>query len=213
MDTNKISEITKKRYSDRYKKLGKNIKTLGWGTEEQQNYRFEQTVFFLPQQPVVLDIGCGFGDYLLFLNKNEISYKKYIGWDINENFIDESVNIHKTNQKAIFDIFNISENSAIKTNADIGIMLGLLNWKFSTEQENYNYSKLMIENAFSYVNECLVVDFLSTKLAPEYPKEDFVFYHNPIKMLEFAFTLSPNVVLKHDYAPIPQKEFMLAIYK
>jgi len=32
-------------------------------------------------------------------------------------------------------------------------------------------------------------------------------------MLDFALALSPNVVLKHNYAPIPQKEFMLFIYK
>jgi len=64
-----------------------------------------------------------------------------------------------------------------------------------------------------FVRELLVVDFLSLQYAPNYPKEDFVFYHDPLKMLEFAFELTPNVLLKHNYAPIPQREFMLYLYK
>jgi hypothetical protein len=59
----------------------------------------------------------------------------------------------------------------------------------------------------------LVVDFLSTYRTPDYPQEDFIFYHDPKIMLDFALNLSANVVLKHNYAAIPQKEFMLFIYK
>ena len=32
------------RYSDRFYKLGKDVKTLGWGSTEQQEYRFSQTL-------------------------------------------------------------------------------------------------------------------------------------------------------------------------
>jgi hypothetical protein len=92
-------------------------------------------------------------------------------------------------------------------------MLGLLNLNFHEDFDNLTYSKLMITNAFSAVNELLIVDFLSNRLTPDYPKEDFVFYHDPAKMLDFALTLTPNVVLKHNYAPIPQREFLLALYK
>ena len=59
----------------------------------------------------------------------------------------------------------------------------------------------------------LIVDFLSFKTTSDYKKEDFVFYHKPDEILKFALSLSENVVLKHNYAPIPQKEFMLFIYK
>ena len=92
-------------------------------------------------------------------------------------------------------------------------MLGLLNLNFHGKVDNYDYSYQLIGNAFQYANEVLIVDFISERTIDTYPKEDFIFYHNPIKILEFAFSLSPKVVLKHDYAPIPQKEFMLFIYK
>jgi hypothetical protein len=70
---------------------------------------------------------------------------------------------------------------------------------------------MMIQKAFSSVSETLVVDFLSLYRTPDYPEEDFVFYHDPSAMLTFALSLTPNVRLIHDYAPIPQKEFMLVL--
>ena len=108
---------------------------------------------------------------------------------------------------------DIAKNNIKKDNFDIGIMLGLLNFNLKKEFDNYEYSQIMIKNAFNLVDKLLIVDFLSTKLTTSYPKEDFVFYHDPAQMLNFAFELSNNVVLKHNYAPIPQKEFMLFIYK
>ena len=92
-------------------------------------------------------------------------------------------------------------------------MLGVLNFNLKDKANNLEYSKLAITNAFSHVDETLIVDFLSSKLTSEYPKEDFVFYHNPIDMLEFALTLTDNVKLIHNYMPIPQKEFMLILSK
>ena len=71
----------------------------------------------------------------------------------------------------------------------------------------------MIKNALSLVKEALIVDFISTRKDSDYPEEDFIFYHNPAKVLKFALELTPNVQLIHDYSPIPQKEFMLILKK
>jgi hypothetical protein len=92
-------------------------------------------------------------------------------------------------------------------------MFDMLNLNFNGQVDNLKYSKNFIQKAFVLVDEVLVVDFLSTKCTPDYPKEDFVFYHSLEKMLEFAFTLSSNVVLKHNYLSIPQKEFLVVLKK
>lgn len=208
----KISKQTVERYSDRYKKLGHDVKTLGWGTTQQQFYRFEQTldcnVDF--KNKSIVDIGCGFGDYYRFLLAKEIEVSKYIGYDINENLISEAKN--STSNIVSFEVVDILNNELINT-ADIGVMLGLLNFNLKDSEKNLEYSKIFIQKAFNMVNELLIVDFLSSNLTSNYKKEDFVYYHNPIEMLDFAFSLSSNIVLKHNYLPIPQKEFMLFIYK
>ena len=212
----KVFMQTVERYSGRYKKLKYDVRTLGWGTKEQQNYRFLQTIDnrieFNGKR--ILDIGCGFGDYFNFLKKHNIDVKSYIGWDLNSDLIGEARRLFAAEKNAIFDVKNIfdihSDNDSF---ADIGIMLGVLNFNLKDAFDNYQYSKIAIEKAFMLVKEVLVVDFLSTYLTESYPKEDFVFYHEPETMLKYAFSLSQNVILKHDYLPIPQKEFMLLIFK
>lgn len=209
-----ISKDTVERYSNRYKKHGKNVLTLGWGSDQQQVYRFEQIIHQTDlSKKSVLDIGCGFGDFFTFTQKNKISLKSYTGWDINQDLINEASKEFKKCKTAKFEVKNIFESSFKKPVADAGIMLGLLNFNLKGKIDNYTYSKIGLEKAFATVGEVLVIDFLSTNLCKEYPKEDFVFYHDPAVVLNMAFELTSNVILKHNYSPIPQKEFMLFLYK
>jgi SAM-dependent methyltransferase len=214
MDLQKISAETVKRYSDRYTAMGKNIRTLGWGNEEQQVYRFLQSTSFNDLNgKTVLDIGCGFADYYNFLKGAGTQPAAYTGWDVNANFIDEAKAAHPGCDFNVVDLTNQEAISPYVSKYDAAVMFGLLNFNLKSEEVNLAYTKMMVTNAFTLVKDVLVVDFLSSNLYEGYPKEDFVFYHNPADMLNFALSLSPNVVLKHDYAPIPQKEFMLFIYK
>lgn len=204
------------RYSGRYRELGYNVRTLGWGSTQQQTYRFQQTleVISSPEEKTLLDIGCGFGDYLDFLISREMFFQKYVGWDLNPDLINKARELWSQRSKnALFDTKNMGCFQASDPVADIGVMLGVLNLNLNGKIDNYEYSFQFIRNAFACVKEVLVVDFLSTKLFKGYPKEDFVFYHDPSKMLNFALSLSDNVVIKHNYQPNPQKEFMFFLYK
>jgi len=212
----KFSEISKStidRYSKRLDVYGNDIKTLGWGNESQQSYRFRHTLDAADfTQKSILDIGCGFGDYYKFLKSAKIAVSAYTGWDINQKLIDE---IHLEERKnKTFEVVDLAKDvSKYRSQFDIAVMIGLLNVNLGDEDLNYEYSERLITNAFSAVKEVLIVDFLSIHVTDTYPKEDFVFYHDFSRMFEFALTLSNNVVLKHNYDPIPQKEFMLYIYK
>ncbi len=214
----KLKEISKsmiERYSMRYRELGYSIKTLGWGSEEQQYYRFSQTLqtgLDLTDKEI-LDIGCGFGDYADFLKKNDIQFSTYLGVDINPDLIYEAKLRHQNTSNRDFSVLDLTESANKKPLANIGIMLGLLNLHLKGDMDNYEYSFNIIENAFSLVTETLIVDFISIKKYSEYPEEDFIFYHDPIRVLEFAASLTDNFSLKHDYIPIPQKEFMLVLHK
>ncbi|WP_249262323.1 class I SAM-dependent methyltransferase [Leptospira alexanderi] len=211
-----ISKKMIERYSKRLDQLGHDVRTLGWGSLEQQRHRFMQTLCYknFSNDKSILDIGCGFGDYLAYLIEKNVPFKNYKGIDINPDLIDQCIKIWEGRDfHASFRVENIAEGGQRKSIADIGIMLGLLNLNHYGKIDNYNYSFNLIRNAFSLVSETLIVDFLSSKLTPQYPKEEFVFYHDPSAILEFALSLTSNVVLKHDYAPIPQKEFMLFLYK
>lgn len=204
-----IAKSTIARYSDRYKKLGRHVHTLGWGNEVQQCYRFSQVFRATTlEKKHVLDIGCGFGDFYSSCNEAGYNLTHYTGWDINPDLIQEAKKQHSA---STFNLVNLAELEEVSPVADVGIMLGVLNLNFHQAYDNLDFSKMMIKKAFSAVTESLVVDFLSLCRTPSYPEEDFVFYHNPAEMLAYALELTPNVRLFHDYAPIPQKEFMLVL--
>jgi len=210
-----ISKQTVNRYSERYKKLGYNVKTLGWGSCEQQRYRFEQTVSagINFNNKTVIDIGCGFGDYYDFLVNNKINIRNYTGWDINPELIDEAKKRHQNSSNVHFLVKDLLSTDIDSPIADIGVMLGVLNYNLKDHYDNYEFSQKFLSKVFRAVRHGLIVDFLSTQRFDGYPKEDFVFYHQPERMLSFAFSLTDDVCLKHDYSPIPQKEFMLILKK
>lgn len=210
---NEIADQTVERYSKRYSEFGYDVKTLGWGSVGQQKYRFGQTLELEDLRGLdVLDVGCGFGDYADFLDKAGISYSSYTGFDINSDLLQEAKKRREGQKDCHFRKVDMSNFSG-DTVADVGVMLGVLNFNLNNYLDNYEYSFQVIKNAFKLVRKSLIVDFLSTNLSPDYPKEDFVFYHDPVRVLDFALSLSSNVALKHDYLPIPQKEFMLCIRK
>lgn len=210
--TEKLEDIfssTISRYSERYKKLGRDVRTLGWGSEQQQHYRFLQAQRVMPiKGKRILDIGCGFGDFLSCCRIEGICPEDYIGWDINPDLIAEASQQHPD---STFDIVNLAEMEVMEPVAEVGVMLGVLNLNFKNSYDNLEFSKMMIDKAFSAVSETLVVDFLSSYKTATYPSEDFVFYHDPANMLNFGLSLTPNVSLFHDYLPIPQKEFMMVL--
>lgn len=209
------------RYSSRYRKLGYNVKTLGWGTKEQQLYRFSQVInsgiSFKGKK--IVDIGCGFGDFLDFLIENKIEFGEYLGIDINPDLVFEANSRHAGLKGISFLTLDIFDSSQLDTPiaGDIGIMLGVLNLNLKSINEknidNFYYSKKMILNAFSLCSEILVVDFLSSHMNPNYDKEDFVFYHDPARTLDYCLSLSSYVSLIHNYEPIPQKEFLILMEK
>lgn len=201
-----------KRYSERYKIHKYSPKTLGWDTKENMRKRFEailSTTDF--NNKIVLDIGCGFGDLLGTMMEKRIKIKDYIGWDINEDLLAEA---RRRFPGRRFEKKNILVDPYERAVADVSVMAGLLNLNLKDWGiDNYAYAQEMIRKAFETCTHTLIVDMLSSYTTPTYPKEDFVFYYEPEKMFTFAKSLTNHVVLKNDYAPIPQYEFMLVIRK
>src|SRR5688500_13574430 len=137
-----ISKRMVSRYSDRYKKMGYDVKTLGWGSKEQQLARFSEIIIsdLILEGKDLLDIGCGFGDLGNFLTGKNIKLNHYTGWDLNPDLINEARRIWKDSQHFAFDVRNIATMESQEPVADIGVMLGVLNLNFRDEINNYDYA-------------------------------------------------------------------------
>lgn len=203
------------RYTKRYRDLGYHVRTLGWGSAEQQRRRFAMTLTLgldLTGTRVV-DFGCGFGDYYDFLQDAGVSCHSYLGLDVNPDLLHEARARHGDDPRTAFAQMDLTRKQSGEPLGDVGVMLGVLNLNLHEAFDNETYSRQLITRAFGLVRQALIVDFLSARLDPGYPREDFVYYHEPGKILNFALSLTPDVVLKHDYLPLPQKEFLLLLRK
>lgn len=205
----KIDEETVSRYSERLQKHGETVDALGWGTRKQQMYRFEQFLDFGTfTGKSVMDVGCGFADFYEYLNKQDVEISEYIGVDINGKLIQRA-------EKNYPDIDFYVGNPLLMdkpASCDVIVMSGALNYRLD-QIHNLTYAREFVRRLFEWTNDAILVDMLSAHRTPEYPKEEFVFYYEPEEMFTFATELTPNVSLKHDYKPIPQKEFILKLRK
>ena len=208
-----ISDSIINRYSVRLKKYGSNVKTLGWGSKEQQLRRFDEFLKYIPdiKNKSIVDIGCGLGDFYSYVGKSKC--KSYTGIDINPDLINTAKKNFEEDKSVKFMCKNLTYETSEKPISNIGIMIGVLNLNFKGKIDNLEFTKRMISNALTYVDEILLVDFISSHVTKDYPREDFIFYHDPTEILNFALGLSNNISLIHNYSPIPQKEFLICIHK
>lgn len=205
----KMQAETLKRYQERYKNEGETPRALGWGCTKDQLERFRITCENNDLEgKTVLDIGCGFADLYGYILKRGIKCR-YIGIDIVPEFIEYC---KRKYNDAEFINSNIMLEKDRLPSADIVVSVGTLNFKLDY-MENLEYTKRFMETAFEKAKERVQLDFLSTNITSDYPKEDFVYYHNPKDVLDLAFKLTDNLKLIHNYKPIPQKEFTLIMYK
>ncbi|SFR58601.1 class I SAM-dependent methyltransferase [Anaeromicropila populeti] len=205
----KIQEDAVKRYSQRYEKLGVVPQALGWGCKEDQLERFQViTKYNDLSNQTILDIGCGFGDFYVYLKEKQIPCT-YIGIDIIPQFIshckEQFPEAEFYDKNILLDFEDIPE-------ADYVISLGTLNYKL-TEIDNIVYTDIFMEKAFQKARQKLILDFLSTRLTKDYPREDFVYYHEPKEILDMAFSFTENVELIHNYGSNQHKQYMVILGK
>ena len=190
---NKIIE----HYTKLYAKFGDNPASIGW-PKGKQNIRFS-TISQLGNlnNSSVLDVGCGFGDFSSFLKLNNINLKKYLGVDINKEFID----IAKIkNPDATFKVLDIEKDTLPKF--DWSVAIGITN-----KSGSYRYIEKLLKRMLDISKKGVAMDFLSTYV--DY-KTKGTFHTSPEHIFKIAKKLSKRVAIRHDYLPF---EFCVYLYK
>jgi hypothetical protein len=73
--------------------------------------------------------------------------------------------------------------------------------------DNYMFINSFMQKAFNLANNGIAFDFLSDKVDFQY---EHTFHSSPSKILDMAYDLSKNVILKNNYMPF---EFAVMIFK
>lgn len=192
------------RYSNRFKKFGNHPKTLGWDKGKQDlryHILFEE---FNLEGKSILDIGCGFGDANKLL-MDKVSNYTYVGIDIVEDLIVEAKRIYKDKGNIEFILDDFLKHN-IESSYDVVVASGVFNFKLQ-DGGNYMFINSFMQKAFSLANIGIAFDFLSDKVDFQY---EHTFHSSPNKILDMAYDLSKNVILKNNYMPF---EFSVMIFK
>jgi hypothetical protein len=195
-----ISRITadvERYYTNKIKMYGPTAKGVDWKDENSQLIRFTQLAKILDKNGfTVADIGCGYGKFVEFLDKNFEDYT-YFGYDLSEKMISEAIKLYRDNKKAMFKKIDSLEEVEP---ADYLIASGIFNVKFDySEAQWLSY----ILYALEIMNQKAIKGFafnMLTKYSDKDYMRDDLYYADPLFIFDFCKrNFSKHVALLHDY--------------
>ena len=189
-------------YNARYALHGRHAKALDMSPESQRlRFQVLAKVGNL-RNASLLDVGCGFGDYLDFLKQERIPVQ-YTGLDINASFVSEASHRHPEAEFILADIEDFPPGRRF----DYVTVSGSFNVRFREDQEEWVLG--VIRSLFERADKALAINLISTYVDKGYERDD-ICYFSPEKIFALGRSLTPWVVLRHDYLP---HDFTLFLYR
>lgn len=147
----------------------------------------------------VLDIGCGFGDFGVYLQQR-YGDVRYSGLDLSEQMVDGARALHPQFRFRHGNLLDLpsAERFDVVTANGIFYLLG---------PEAEVIMRSLLSRMFEIATEAVAFNSLSSHAAS---KEEGEFYADPAKTVAYCQTLTPWVVLRHDYHP---RDFTMYLYK
>lgn len=193
-------------YKERFQRYGVDERALGWSRNKQDVRFYALTKYFDLDSASVLDIGCGFGDFVNYADRAGIKYSKYLGIDLNDDFIKVARKKHNsTKVKFINDDFLDMQIESVDFAFASGIFGHLI---FENEEQQYSYIDEVFSKTLSIVQEGMAFDFLSSNVDYRTSARDF--HADPARILNIAYHHSRNILLNNSIMPF---EYSIVLFK
>ena len=179
---------------------GGGARALNWGSEESQTLRFAVIrAVGITSGSTVLDVGSGLGDFYAWLCGEGVPVA-YTGIDVTPSMVDRS---RQRFPEVRFECGKLLETSLPET-FDYVVASGIFYYR---QDEPTAFMRRTVARMFEL---CRVATAFNTLSAWGNAREEGEFYADPVETLAFCRTLSPWVVLRHDYHP---GDFTIYIYR
>ena len=177
---------------------------LGWESEKAQQLRFDMLLnAVVLEGKLLLDIGCGMGNLLEYLDSNKINVK-YTGVDILESMIEYAECKKLKGEFCCVDVF---DNEAFTSRSfDIVYTSGIFNLNLGNNRE---FLLKALKKMLEMAKEAIVFNLLH-KDSPD--REDKYYYYDPeeVRKLLEDFPGAGKVVIKEQYL---NNDFTVVCYK
>lgn len=191
------SERIRKHYLALLDRYGPTFRAVDWGSREGQATRFRVLLEVEGiRDASILDVGCGIGHMVEHLV--EIGFSgDYVGIDVLPEMI---ACARKRYPEWKFEEANILD-MRMTWNTEYVVSSGIFTLS------SRSLMKRIVKAMFGVCRKAVAFNSLSTWAGCKEPGE---FYADPLDTLEFCRTLTPWVVLRHDYIP---HDFTIVMYK
>lgn len=193
---------TSRFYEEHIRRFGYSYRALGFGRRASQEKRFEAALGMGSLHGKrLLDVGCGFGDLLAWLNARGIE-PDYTGIDICKPMI-ERCRKRFANTGAKFMVGD-ALTFVPADRYDYIVASGIFGYNAGDTRKRVQPT---LERLFDLTHIALSVNFLSRRAPTRSPGR---LYLHPADVLQFALKLTPAVRLDHSYLP---NDFTLCLYR
>lgn len=161
-----------------------------------KNFEFFQRQDFT--MPVVIcDAGCGFGDMNQYLRALGMEQYHYIGLDVVEEFL-EAGRSRYGNERVHYLKRNFLTENLTDLQFDYAVSSQTFTIPYTQSNENYEVIYDSIRKLFVQCKKGVSFNFFTDRGDFRRPGTA---YHSPVRLLEFAYTLSHNLVLDNSCFP------------
>jgi SAM-dependent methyltransferase len=190
LDPDDVSQVIQ-RYQKRIAEHGATFASLNSGSEEKQAIRqWVHASALHGEQPSILEVGCGLGDFYKYLVRQNRDCS-YHGYDIVPEYIAECQRVFPQSKFAVRNIFL----DGIDGSYDTVVMSQVLNNRYQ-KSDNMQVMQRALELAFEHTRVSVSVDMLSTYVDFRNPD---LFYYSPEDIFRMAKVIAPRVLIRHDY--------------
>ena len=189
-------------YADKVRRFGYDHRGLGFRTRSSQEKRFEALLGLADfNGRSVLDVGCGFGDFLQFLLARGIR-PDYTGIDLCEPMVARCRERFGAGAAEFIacDALDFEPDRPY----DLVVASGIFGLDAPGARERIRPT---VERMFAWAGTGLAVNFLSRRSPTPAPARVYV---DPAEMLELGLELTPSARLDHTYLP---NDFTLHLYR
>jgi len=190
-------------YADKVRRFGYDHRGLGFRTRSAQEKRFEALLALGELDgSSVLDVGCGFGDFLAFLGRRGIR-ARYTGLDVCAPMIERCKAVYGGGREAEFAVADVLDFEPGEQ-FDFVVASGIFGLDAPGARDRIRPT---LARLFAWAREAAAVNFLSA-LSPK--KVDGRVYVDPCDALAMGFELTPAARIDHNYLP---NDFTLQLFK
>ena len=107
---------------------GEDMMALEYSGTEAQRHLFERATSLLPPSGKVLDLGCGLGHLIDYIEETSLSYDSYHGVDVSEHMVTEAGRRFAGKEYASFEVRDILIDPFAPGSFDIGYILSVLGY-------------------------------------------------------------------------------------